>query len=265
MAARTLFEERRSMRTRAFIPAGTGRSSWLLSVLALAAFAVLLALGFWQVQRLQWKEALIATIDARVNSAPQSLQEVEARFYETADVDYWPVSASGEFLHQAERHFFATWQGRSGFYVYTPLLLDDGRAVFVNRGFVPFDNKEPATRPQGQVGGEVTVTGLVRNPLAEKPSFIVPDNQPDRNIFYWKDIEVMAASADLPADTQVLPFFIDANDAANPGGLPQGGVTMISLPNSHLQYAVTWFGLAAALAAVFIAWWRGRAAAATRP
>ena len=79
-----------------------------------------------------------------------------------------------------------------GFYVYTPLQLDTGEFVFVNRGFVPFDRKEAATRAQGQVGGRVTVTGLLRAGLTEKPSWLVPDNDPAKNIFYWKDIRAMA-------------------------------------------------------------------------
>lgn len=243
-------------------PAASGRrprrGDLIVAALALVLFAVLIALGLWQVERLQWKEALIATIEQRIGSPPKPLPEIEERFFEEGDVEYFPVTATGEFLHGKERHFFATWQGQSGFYVYTPLQLNDGRAVFVNRGFVPFDRKEPASRPQGQVGGEVTVTGLARHPVAEKPSFIIPENQPDRNFFYWKDIETMAASADLPAGMQLVPFFIDANDAANPGGLPIGGVTQVNLPNNHLQYVITWFGLAAALAAVVVAWfWRG--------
>jgi surfeit locus 1 family protein len=242
------------------------RSDLVVAALALIVFAVLVALGLWQVQRLQWKEALIATIEQRIGSPPRPLPEIEERFFEEGDVEYFPVTATGEFLHGGERHFFATWQGQSGFYVYTPLRLDDGQSVFVNRGFVPFDRKGPATRPQGQVDGEVTVTGLARNPVVAKPSFIIPENQPDKNLFYWKDIEAMAASADLPEGMQLVPFFIDADDAANPGGLPIGGVTMVSLPNNHLQYVITWFGLAAALAAVFIAWlWRGRSAGGVRP
>ncbi len=69
----------------------------------------------------------------------------------------------------------------------------------------------------------------------------------------------MAATAGLPTGAKVLPFFIDAGKAPNPGGLPVGGVTIIDLPNSHLQYAVTWYGLAAALAGVLGAWlWRSR-------
>jgi surfeit locus 1 family protein len=214
---------------------------------ALLAFAALIALGTWQVERLHWKEGLLATIDQRIHSAPRPLGEIERLFAEKHDVEYWPVTAKGTFLHGGERHFLSTWQGDSGFNVYTPLKLDDGRYIFVNRGFVPYARKDPATRRLGEVDGEVTVTGLARNPLAQKPSFIVPDNDLKKNVFYWKDLSAMTATAGLPGGATVLPFFIDAGAAPNPGGLPVGGVTVIDLPNNHFQYALTWYGLALVL------------------
>jgi surfeit locus 1 family protein len=224
--------------------------------LGIVLFLILLALGTWQVQRLYWKEGLLQTIDQRTHSAPVPLAEVEKRFAATGDVDYTPVTMTGAFLHKGERHFLATWQGQSGFDVFTPLQLDDGRFVLINRGFVPYDFKDPAKRPQGQVTGKVTVTGLARNPLAAKPSMMLPDNDLRENIFYWKDRDAMASSAGLPAGAALVPIFIDANATPNPGGLPAGGVTVIDLPNSHLQYAITWYGLAAALAGVLISWLR---------
>ncbi|WP_287179719.1 SURF1 family protein [Mesorhizobium sp.] len=224
----------------------------LLLGLGLVLFFILLALGTWQFQRLYWKEGLLQTIDQRTHSAPVPLAEVEKRFAASGDVDYTPVTASGTFLHQGERHFFATWEGQSGFDVFTPLHLEDGRFVLINRGFVPYDLKDAAKRPQSQGAGQVTVTGLARNPLPAKPSMMLPDNDPQKNIFYWKDRDAMAASAGLPAGAGLVPFFIDADATPNPGGLPVGGVTIIELPNSHLQYAVTWYGLAAALAGVLI-------------
>jgi surfeit locus 1 family protein len=229
--------------------AGYGRAVAILILLA-AAFSVLVALGTWQVYRLQWKEGLLAAIDERVNAEPVELAEAERRYRMDGSVEYWPVTARGTFLHSGERHFFTTWKGQSGFNLYTPLMLADGRAVFVNRGFVPYDRKDAATRPEGQIEGVNEIAGLARDPLGEKPSFIVPDNEPDKNVFYWKDITAMAQTANLPAGTEVLPFFIDAGDAPVPGGRPAGGVTLIDLPNSHLQYAITWYGLALALAAV---------------
>lgn len=226
---------------------------WPTLLLGLILFSVLIALGTWQMQRLVWKEELIATVEARIKEQPRPLADIERQFSESGDVDYWPVSTTGRFLNDRESHFLATWQGRSGFFVYTPLALTDGRYVLVNRGFVPFERKDAATRPEGQVEGELAITGLARDPLAEKPSSLVPDNDPAKNVFYWKDIEAMAAKAELPAD-RLVPFFIDSDNTANPGGLPIGGVTLIDFPNNHLQYALTWYGLAAALAAVLGAW-----------
>jgi surfeit locus 1 family protein len=233
-------------------------SAWML-VPAVLAFAVLVALGTWQVQRLQWKEALIASIEERIHSEPQPLADIERIFAETGDVDYRPVGATGTFLHDAERHFFATFDGKSGFFVYTPLLLADGRVLLVNRGFVPYDRKDAATRPDGQVAGVVRVTGLARNPLAGKPSFLVPDNDPAKNIFYWKDLPQMAATAGLPAGAKVLPFSVDSARVDVPGGIPVGGVTIVDLPNNHLQYAITWYGLALALLGVVAAAYLRRA------
>jgi surfeit locus 1 family protein len=224
----------------------------LLLGLGLVLMFTLLALGTWQVQRLYWKEGLLQTIDQRTHAAPVPLAEVEKRFAATGDVDYTPVTVTGTFLYRGERHFFATWEGQSGFDVFTPLHLEDGRFVLINRGFVPYDLKDAAKRPQSQLAGQVTVTGLARNPLPAKPSMMLPDNDLHKNIFYWKDRDAMAASAGLPAGAGLVPFFVDADATPNPGGLPVGGVTVIDLPNSHLQYAVTWYGLAAALAGVLI-------------
>jgi surfeit locus 1 family protein len=128
-------------------------------------------------------------------------------------------------------------------------MLADGKIIFVNRGFVPDQLRDPTKRPQGQIEGEITITGLARAKLMEKPSSMVPDNDPAKNMFFWKDMDVMARSAGLDA-TKVLPFFVDAGPAPNPGGYPAGGVTQIDLPNNHLSYAVTWYGLAAALVVI---------------
>lgn len=233
------------------------RFPWAALILGIAGIAILLALGTWQVKRLAWKEGLLAAIAERTHSGPRPLADIERQFAETGDVEYWPVEAEGMFDQAKERHFLATYDGASGFYVYTPLRLADGRFVLVNRGFVPYDRKDPAKRPQGQVAGPVEIVGLARNPLVEKPSSMVPDNDPAKNIFYWKDRDVMAATAGLPAGAGIVPIFIDADNSPNAGGLPVGGVTIIDLPNNHLQYAVTWYGLALALLGVLLVWlWR---------
>jgi surfeit locus 1 family protein len=224
---------------------------WQLSkaVLLLAVLVILLSLGTWQVKRLQWKEGLLADIAERQAAVPVPLADIEAMAASGIDVEYRRVTAAGHYLNDKERHFFATYNGMSGFYIYTPLQLDDGRFLLVNRGFVPYDQKEPSTREKGQRSGEQTISGLARARLPEKPSSLLPNNDIAKNIFYWKDLDVMASSIGLePA--KVVPFFVDADTTPNPGGLPVGGVTIVDLPNDHLQYAVTWYGLAAALIAI---------------
>lgn len=229
---------------------GKGRAI-LTGVAFLAALAILLSLGTWQVERLQWKEKLLADIAERRVAPPVTLGEIEAMAARGEDIEYRPVTVTGVFANNRERHFFATWRGQTGYYVYTPLQLPDGRFLFVNRGFVPYEAKEPEMRKQGQLTGEQTVTGLARARLAEKPSAIVPENDLAKNIFYWKDLDAMAASTGIAAD-RLVPFFIDAGDAPNPKGLPIGAVTQFDLPNNHLQYALTWYGLAAALVGVML-------------
>ncbi|WP_430440450.1 SURF1 family protein [Shinella sp.] len=244
----------RARSTVAEVPAGAmPRKSRGVAILMGAAFvvalAILLSLGTWQLQRLYWKEQLLSDMAARRIAAPVSLADIEAMAARGEDIEYSPVTVSGVFANNKERHFFATWRGQTGYHVYTPLQLADGRFLFVNRGFTPFEAKEPEMRKQGQLTGLQSVTGLARARLAEKPSSIVPDNDLSKNIFYWKDLDAMAATTGIPAD-RLVPFFVDAGDAPNPKGLPIGAVTQFDLPNNHLQYAVTWYGLAAALVGV---------------
>ncbi|NKK95806.1 cytochrome c oxidase assembly protein [Rhizobium leguminosarum bv. trifolii] len=228
----------------------------LTGILVLIALAILISLGTWQVERLHWKEGLIADIAARQAASPVPLADIEAMAASGGDIEYRKVTATGRYINNKERHFFATWRGQTGYYIYTPLELADGRILFVNRGFVPFDNKEPEMRMQGQLTDQQTVTGLAREKLPGKPSWVVPDNDVAKNIFYWKDLDVMASSVGLEK-ADVIPFFVDADSTPNPAGLPIGGVTQVDLPNDHLQYAFTWYGLAAVLIVVVaISWFR---------
>lgn len=243
----------------------TSRSSMrtiLTGTVVLLSLAILLTLGTWQVERLHWKEGLLADIAERRSGDPAPLSEIEQRATAGDDIEYRRIALSGTFDHTRERHFFATFEGRTGFYVYTPLTLADGRKIFVNRGFVPYEMKEPATRAAGEVSGEQAITGYARTKLSGKPSMLVPDNDLSKNIFYWKDLDAMAASTGL---SDLIPFFVDIDaSVTNPGGWPKGGVTQFEVPNNHLQYAATWYGLAAALlAVVFGMWWRSRKSASS--
>lgn len=225
------------------------RAGAAVYILLGVVLVILLGLGTWQVERLQWKEGLIASIEARRTAPPITIEEAIARLGRGEPIDYTAIRVTGRFDHSKERHFLATRAGKPGYHVYTPLILADGGTVFVNRGFVPDNLKEPDTRLAGQVEGEVGIVGLARDRLAEKPSMMVPENEPQKNLFFWKDLDAMASSTGIAADV-LLPFFIDADAAPNPGGYPEGGVTQIDLPNNHLSYAATWYGLAAVLVVV---------------
>lgn len=222
---------------------------WLALIFGAAALIVLMSLGTWQLQRLAWKEDLLATIERRTTQVPLPLEDVYARYEAGEDIEYLPVETLGYFDHSNEQHFFATFDGLSGYYIYTPLMLETDRFIFVNRGFVPFDKKDQATRPETLVSLSQEVTGLARSAPTQKAGWVVPENDVEKNVFHWKDLDAMIARTGKPVE-QFLPMFIDRDNKANPTQLPVGGVTMIDLPNNHLQYAITWFGLALTLVGV---------------
>jgi surfeit locus 1 family protein len=215
-----------------------------------------LGLGSWQVQRLFWKEGLIAQRQAAVAAAPAP---VPRNLAEARGMEFHRVIDEGVFLHDKEIFLGATSEGGGqGYQVLTPLLEPGGRIVLVNRGFIPGELKDPAKRAAGQVPGTVRVLGLLRLPPDGRPSWFVPDNRPDLNYWFWVDIPAMSAAARLD---HVAPFYIDADATPNPGGWPKGGVTRLWLPNNHLQYAITWFSLAVALIVIYVLFHRRQAEA----
>lgn len=196
-------------------------------------------LGIWQVERLQWKLDLIERVEARVN-APAERIGYPARLASLPadELEYRKVTVSGRFDHRRETLVEALTERGPGFWVLTP-LVGPGGTILVNRGFVPPDRRSPDRRPEGQVTGEVAVTGLVR--LSEPDGRFLRPNRPRQERWYSRDVAAIAAARGLG---RVPPFFIDADASANPGGLPVGGLTVVKFRNTHLVYALTWFALA---------------------
>jgi surfeit locus 1 family protein len=216
------------------------------TVFTVPVLLLLLGLSFWQIERLFWKRELIAQREAALAAAsaavPHALEEARG-------MEFRHVTDEGLFLHDKEIFLGATSEaGRNGYHVLTPLQEPTGRVVFVNRGFIPAELKDPAKRQAGQIAGRVRVEGLLRLPPTKKPAWFLPDNRPDLNYWFWVDLPAMAAADKLD---RVALFYIDADATLNPGGWPKGGVTRIKLPNDHLQYAITWFSLAVALIVVY--------------
>ena len=228
-----------------------GKGLLWLSVFSAFAFVILIGLGTWQVQRLHWKNGLIAQIDARVHATPITLADALAAVRRGEDLEYTRVAVTGRWIPGHERYLWAPSSRGPGWHVYAPLKSAKGPIVIVNRGFVPDARRDPASRPEPGQSGDVTLIGLLRKP--EERNLFTPDNDVARNIWYWRDTNGMAQSMFPQADSEIAPFSIDAEAGSAPLPGPQGGVTRLQLPNSHLQYAVTWYGLAATLVGVYVA------------
>jgi surfeit locus 1 family protein len=204
-------------------------------------------LGVWQLQRLHWKEGLIAARTAAASAPPIAPPPGAA-----PGMEFRHVLEEGLFLHDKELFIGAsTESGTIGYHVLTPLREPSGRIVFINRGYIPAELKDATKREAGELTGPVKIAGLLRLPPGGKPNWFLPDNRPDLNYWFWVDLPAMA-QADGLNPAQVAPFYIDADATPNPGGWPKGGVTRLALPNDHLQYAITWFGLAIAMAVVYV-------------
>lgn len=230
----------------------------LPTLAAVVVFAVLCALGTWQLQRMFWKEALIAQVEAGLAADPVPAPGPSAwPALDMAAAEYQPVELHGTFDHDREIHVVYTLvkpkgpHGGIGYQIVTPFRTDEGWWVYVNRGFVPRERRDAATRAEGQTPGEVTVVGLMRQPGYR--SWFMPSDDAAANSWFSRDPVLFAEGAGLAPET-VAPYLVDARfDPDLPGGLPQGGETIVRFSNNHLQYVVTWYGLAVALAAVYIA------------
>ncbi len=241
------------------------------AALCLALAAGFAALGVWQIERRAWKLDLIATVESRVHAAPTGLPADLS-----GDVAYRRVRVSGRLLNDRETYVQAVTERGPGWWVITPLLLlrhpglepgpnaphtpspdkEDlrslpvgprlkagvtvggrGEVILINRGFVPQEKRDPATRTAPT---ETTITGLIRT--TEPGGAFLRSNDPAQDRWFSRDVTAIAAKRQL---ANPAPIFIDADATPNPGGYPVGGLTVIAFRNNHLMYAITWFGLCA--------------------
>jgi surfeit locus 1 family protein len=202
-------------------------------VLCFAFAAAFASLGVWQIERLQWKNALIERVEARLTAPPQT--PPDAGEWSTGDA-YTRVAISGVFLHEHETLVQAVTDLGPGWWVMTPLRTHDS-VVLINRGFVPSERRAAMSRQTGQI----TVTGLLR--ASEPKGGFLRANDAQEGRWHSRDVEAIARASGLTET--VAPYFIDAGAAPNPGGYPVGGLTVVRFRNSHLIYAITWFALAA--------------------
>ena len=235
------------------------RRSWLsLLIPAVLAFAALIALGTWQIEREAWKEGLIAALTERLAAPPVALPTPTSwPSLDPASDEYRRVKFDAEFEDGKEALVYAapsTFRPdvtAPGYWIFTPARLAGGGVVMVDRGFVPEANKDAATRTAGQVAGPVEITGALRWPEARH--WFSPTDDVLHNLWFTRD---PLGIADAKGIRPVAPFYVEQESPVPPGGLPRPGKIMVNLPNNHLQYAVTWYGLALVLVVVFVLWAR---------
>lgn len=250
------------------------RKSGLLwpTVLTLVGLAILLSLGTWQMQRLAWKEALIARVEAAAKAAPVPLASIDGNAFDkpTIDNEFRRVTLSGTFEHDKELHVWSPGKRGPAWSVVTPLRLatpiarSKGPAierVLVNRGVASDASKASATRAAGNPAGAVDIAGRVR--LGHAGTFS-SNADPARNQWYDYDLERMRdwvvwgplgkrPTPDLELQ-RIAPFFVEAEQPTGGAGAPQPDLAAVNLSNRHLEYALTWYGLAVTLSGVYLAW-----------
>ncbi|HVV64125.1 MAG TPA: SURF1 family protein [Rhizomicrobium sp.] len=223
------------------------RPLWTLTIAAAVAFACLVALGVWQLDRLQWKLALIAEVNRNMAAPPVSAAQALAM---GAGAEYRRVALEGRFDNSKEAYIFGTdARGGAVYHVVVPFLTARGRWFLVDRGVVPKEKLDPATRRAGRIVGPTRVVGVWRTP--EGPGLFTPSPDFAHRIWYAHDLGAIAKADGVAL---AAPVVIEADATPNPGGWPSGGRTVVRFRNEHLQYAITWFGLAAVLIGVYLAY-----------
>jgi len=237
------------------MPLQTGSRRRLLPVSILLVLALAFAaLGVWQIERLAWKEALIADVDRALHAAPIPATAIPAG--DISRLVYHRVALSGRFVPAATVLATATSTLGNGYWVMVPLAVPAQKPVWINRGFVPMGTRLDAARAAIPTG-TVSVVGLVRP--SEPHGTFLRANQPEAERWYARDLPVMAARRGVAAETR---YFLDAQiETPRPTGalVPVPGLTVVAFPNNHLSYALTWFALCAlSLGAAIMVWRKAR-------
>jgi surfeit locus 1 family protein len=230
------------------------------TVFAIAGIAILVGLGVWQLDRKVWKENLIAQLNERLDAAPSALPPRSDWERLTQDKnEFRRVTFPVQFIGGEEALIYAAGSAlRSdikgpGYFVFAPARLPGGSIVVINRGFVPIERKDPATRTAGLPQDVIDVVGVMRWPEAR--GTFTPADEPQNNVWYLRDQKAIAQAKKW--DTSA-PFYIDQESPVPPGSLPLPAKLEVHLPDNHLQYAITWFGLAGVVVVAFAVWWRAQ-------
>jgi surfeit locus 1 family protein len=230
-----------------------GPGAIFTTLLVLICVGILSSLGVWQLHRKLWKENLIAAMTARLNAEPEPLPPSSQWGKLTQEADeFRRVNFSAQFLPRQEAFVYTPGSALRtdvegpGYFVFAPARLPDGAVIVVDRGFVP-ENRKQAGR--SEASEPIQIVGVLRWP--EEPSLFTPAAESKSNLWFLRDPKSMSTQGHWNAGA---PFYVDQESPVPPGGLPKPGKLEMHLRDDHLQYAITWFGLAAGLVGVY-GWW----------
>jgi surfeit locus 1 family protein len=226
------------------------RPGLLTHAVVFLCLCALIGLGVWQVQRLKWKTALLHSIAALQNAPARPIGPALARMKSGAGVDYTRVSLDCPDVEtRPALRLYSVYQGLMGYRLVTacPLTGQPYRSVLVDRGFVGQQGVDPPRPIPGRPIAQ-PVVGVLRKP--DPRTMVTPANQPAQNLWYWRDAPAMASALGLGAPA---PDFLMLESPAPETGEPRPAPLPLDIPNNHLGYAITWFGLAAALVGVYLA------------
>lgn len=213
------------------------------TLVTIPIFLLVAALGIWQIERLSWKNSILQNISAELAAAPVQLPEITAP---PEKYHYLHVMLKGQYLHQDEMIRQARYyKGALGVNILTPMRLDDGRYILVNRGWAPNEKSKQESRQESLVGGEQEVEAVISASLGR--GLFVPENNPDKNEWFWLDIDAMRAHTGLA----LIPAVAEAIKVTTPGGYPISADGHIDIRNDHLMYAITWFAMALSILVIY--------------
>jgi surfeit locus 1 family protein len=246
----------------------TGWRKWTFVLVMLALTGLFLGLGLWQVQRLEEKQALIATVADRLGDEPVPLPAAErwAPEVDAGDYDYRPITVAGRYLPHDTVLVFTSLSSPKGelrgpgYWVMTPLALEAGGTIWINRGFIPDSARSEFAGGGTTEQGTVTLTGIGM-PSERGGPFTPAANEAERSEWVRDVARLSLLAPGLPQP--VAPVYLDL-PAGPPGAIPQGGETAVNFPNNHLGYALTWFGFAM-LTPILLFFWLRRQRPAVSP
>ena len=240
-------------------PSGKSRLNRVSFVVFMLVLMVLFVfLGNWQLQRLEYKNAMIADIEERVGNDPIKLPPVsEWVGFDPEVYDFRPLELTGTFDHSQTIRVFTYLTAADGthygpgYWIVAPFYLRDGGMIFVNRGYVPQFLADGFIDGGAGPVGEVTLVGLGR--VTEPTNAFTPGADFENRIDYVRNVDRLIQFLDEPPDEPVAPIYFNAGLTPD-GSLPQGGETRLTIVNKHLEYAITWFSLALLTPILLVVW-----------